>query len=99
MKIKREINGVVHEFELTNDEMYAARKEVQDELAKEDIVSRLSTMDDFIRNYYGDRTEQEINELIPEMVDEYQDRMIYNEGWADVADAAIEKVLEDNFDY
>ena len=94
MKIKRSINGVEYEFELTKDELFNAYCEQEYEYDKADIEDVIECLDDeeVIDTY--DVTRAEFESLIPRMAYEkrrQQDK--YGVSWDYARDEAIGEII------
>lgn len=92
MKIKRNINGVEMEIELTQQEMWSVFNEVQHESDMETIRCRFDLFEDIhaISEYY-DMAWTEIKSLIPEIAYLYRE---YVEGSED-CDRQLEEAIVD----
>ena len=88
MKIKRMINGIEHEFELTPHEMYDAFREQQKNFYREDVESFKEQFLDCHDNI----TEEQIDEAMDDIIEKYDD-IVSEQDWWVFAEAAYEWVL------
>ena len=95
MKIKREINGTVHEFELTSNELCEAYYEQEHKFDIDDVDDLICGLDDeYVLEVYGVDAER-FRELEPEMA--YEKRRLmdkYDMAWNDARDEAVDSILE-----
>lgn len=97
MTIKRIVNGVEMEFELTNLELYNAYAEQQHNFDRLDVLGYLNEFsDEQLVNDYG-MTRVEAEMLIDDMADRmrrYMDK--YECDWSYARDEAVSEILNEN---
>lgn len=95
MKIQREINGISMEFELTDDELWSAFQEKEQQFDRQDIEDAVCGLEDEdIDDLYGVSREV-LESLFDQMAYEKrrnQDR--YDMGWEFARDEAIQTVIQ-----
>ena len=95
MKIKREINGTVHEFELTSNELFEAYYEQEHKFDVDDMEDLICGLEnEYVLEVYGVSAER-FRELEPEMA--YEKRRLmdkYDMAWNDARDEAVDRILE-----
>lgn len=106
MKIKRIVNGIEMEFELTPSETNRAFLEQQHYYDEQDILSAFDVYDDsddvdrdkideeLIRKYGG--TYEEMEPLISDMAYQYRHYLDNNDDWTYLRDSAIEYIVKKN---
>lgn len=93
MKIKREINGQVFEFELSDSERREAFEELQHIYDKQDILNGLES--DYFEDKYGLSEKPLTDEEIEEAADLLRRYLENDDNWAICRDTAIEGFLRD----
>lgn len=97
MKIRRYVNCIGMEFELTYNELMEAHSEWQESCDREDILNAFEDMtDDDLMEVYG-KTREEIEPLVGQMARRYRKYMNkYSEDWLYQRDEAIFDVLSEH---
>ncbi len=94
MKIKREVNGVPMEFELTDDELWSAFQEKERQFDRQDIEDAICDLEDEdVDDLYGVSREV-LESLFDQMASKkrrYQDE--YGMTWTEARDEAIRDVV------
>lgn len=97
MKIKRMLNGVEHEFELTTEELSEAYTQVQHQFDCDDVANVLASM---IADGYVDISveQSELYALVPKMAAKFRrDMDKYCDEWWNFAKEAVTEVLEEKY--
>lgn len=100
MKIKRVINGIETEIELTDRELWDAHEEEQHKCDLSDIDNAIEDLsdDELIEDYGVTREKfEELKEAMAFRYRKYRDN--YDESWIEDRDAAIRVVLMENEKY
>ena len=94
MTIKRTVNGVEMEFELTDMELFEVYKEYEHGCDRSDIISAFEGVgdDNLLMEVYG-HTMEELMPMVEEMANRYRKCRDNSEDWVDDRDYAIRRVL------
>ena len=95
MKIVREIDGVLNEFELTNEERFKACYECTDMLMEIQIREQIREKcnNDPLIDYY--EAEEELMSVIPYMIEEYMHRLRYDDLMATIVNERIDDYISE----